>query len=278
MSPITVIKSSGEKQALDLDKIRRTVLRSGAPVDIAERVASEVQKRAYDGIPTHELFSLVRVLLQREYPAAARRYNLRDAIIKLGPAGFEFEKYIAGLLSAYGYDAELPPILEGICVSHEVDISIEKNGRTAMIEAKFRHEPGVFINIKDTMATWMRFLDISEAARVGRAPHFDECWIVTNSRFSHDSISFGHCKNMVMLSWDHPHERPLPRWIDEVGLYPITILEKVDRETFPAFSAANIMLLQDFVKRSPRELRNLLKLPQNKIDELLEEAKMVLQK
>ena len=275
---LNVIKSNGQSQPFDIEKIKRTIFHSGASERVANRVASEVEKNVRDGMKTGEIYDMVIGLLEQEAPAASRRYDLRNAILRLGPAGFDFEKYIAELLAAYGYKTELPPILEGACVTHEVDVLAAKEGRTAMIEAKLRQELGIFITIKDTMSTWARFLDLVDSAKIGKAPHLDECWLVTNSRFSTDSIKYGHCKNMVMLSWDHPRERPLPIWIDDVSLYPVTILKSIGPSILKSFSSANILLLRDLVKISPEELQKSLKLPPDVIKKLIEEAKMILTK
>ena len=253
-------------------------MRSGASEATADKIADEVEKNVREGTRTKEIYDMVVRLLEQEAPAASRRYDLRNAILRLGPAGFDFEKYIAALLAAYGYKTELPPILEGICITHEVDVLATKDGRVAMIEAKLRQELGIFITIKDTMSTWARFLDLVDASKVGKTPHLDECWIMTNSRFSTQSIQYGHCKNMVMLSWDHPRERPLPRWIDEIGLYPVTILKSVDATKLNAFSEANIMLLRDLVKMPPENLEKSLALPKETVAKLIEEAKMILEK
>lgn len=277
MTTINVVKSNGEVQPLDLEKVERTVLRAGASAKIASQISSEVARRAFQGISTREISKMVRKLLVRLAPAASRRYELRDAIIKLGPAGFDFEKYIADLLVTYGYKTELPPLLEGACITHEVDVLATKNGRVAMIEAKLRHQLGIFITIKDTTHTWTRFLDINDAAVRGTSLHLDECWIITNSRFSHDSVKFGACKGMTLIGWDHPKERPLPRWIDEIGLYPVTILKSINSRILSALSAANMMLLRDLVDVSPNELRAQLKLPVKIIQRLVGEAKLVLE-
>lgn len=277
MHDINVVKSSGEMQPLDLEKVERTILRAGASAKIASQISREVARRAFEGISTQEISKLVRRLLARQAPAASRRYELRDAIIRLGPAGFDFEKYIADLLAHYGYKTELPPLLEGACITHEVDVLATKNERVAMIEAKLRHELGIFITIKDTTHTWTRFLDINDAASRGTSPHLDECWIITNSRFSHDSVKFGACKGMTLIGWDHPHERPLPRWIDEVGLYPVTILKSVNPRILRALSAANTMLLRDLVDLPFDTLCRQLKLPANLVQKLVNEAKMVLE-
>lgn len=278
MANINVLKSSGETQPFNPEKVKRTILRSGANEYTADRIIREVERKLYDGIPTREIYRLVKDLLEKEAPAASRRYDLRNAIMRLGPAGFDFEKYIAELLAAYDYQTELPPILEGACVTHEIDILAKKDGRVAAIEAKLRQELNFFITIKDTAYNWARFLDLVDASKVGKTPHLDECWLITNSRFSHDSIKYGHCKNMVMLSWDHPRERPLPRWIDEIGLYPVTILKSVDSSKLKIFSNANIMLLRDLMKIPPENLEKSLNLPKDNVKKLVEEAEMILKK
>lgn len=253
-------------------------MRSGASENTANEIVRELGKKLYDGMPTREVYQLVKDLLEKEAPAASRRYDLKKAIMRLGPAGFDFEKYIAELLSAYDYQTELPPILEGACITHEIDILAKKDGRTAAIEAKLRQELDFFITIKDTAYNWARFLDLVDASKVGKTPHLDECWLITNSRFSHDSIKYGHCKNMVMLSWDHPRERPLPRWIDEIGLYPVTILKSIDSNKLKIFSNANIMLLRDLVKIPPENLEKSLGFSADIVKKLVEEAEMVLEK
>lgn len=278
MTDIFVVKSTGERQLLDLEKIRRAVLRSGATEEIANKVAAEVERRAHDGITTQRIYNLVRKLLERLSPPASRRYNLRDALIRLGPAGFDFEKYIAALLRAHGFKTELPPILEGDCVTHEVDIIAEKDGHTTMIEAKLRHELGIFITIKDTTHTWVRFLDINDAAKTGKSPYLDQCWIITNSRFSSDSVKFGNCKGMQLVGWNHPPERPLPRWIDEIGLYPVTILRGVNQTILKKFSGANLMLVRELIERSPKDLEWTLGLPAKAVSKLVNEAKIVMVK
>jgi Holliday junction resolvase-like predicted endonuclease len=57
----------------------------------------------------------------------------------LGPAGFFFEKYIAKLFQSEGYETLTNLLLQGKCVSHEVDVVVRKNNYLTMIECKF-HE------------------------------------------------------------------------------------------------------------------------------------------
>lgn len=276
MSLINIVKSTGEREALNLEKVKRGCERAGAPAQLCKIVAGEVEKQAREGMTTKEIYGIVHGLLSREHPPTAARFNLRDAIIRLGPLGYDFEKYIAQMLAAYGYKTELPPILQGACTTHEVDVLATKEGRTAMIECKLRHEVGIYISIKDTMSTWARFLDLVDGSQIGKCPHVDEAWLVTNSRFSRDSIQYGHCKNMVMLSWDHPKERPLPAWIDDKGLYPITMLPRLPLQAQKQLIAAGFVLLHDLAKADPTELAQKSGVPLPVAKQCVTEAGLIL--
>ncbi len=261
-----------------MEKVKRGCERAGASAQLCTLVAGEVEKQARDGMSTKEIYGIVQKVLAREHPPVAARLNLRDAVIKLGPIGYDFEKYVARVLAAYGYKTELPPILQGACVTHEVDVLAEKDGRTAMIECKLRHEVGIYISIKDTMSTWARFLDLVEGSQIGKCPHVDECWLVTNSRFSRDSIQYGHCKNMVMLSWDHPRERPLPAWIDDKGLYPVTIMSHVSPDTHAKLIAANYVLLSDLLGVDAQTVSQQSGVPADVVEKCIKDAGLILQK
>jgi len=271
-----IIKSSGEKQEFDPEKIRRTCLRAKASPELAEKIMKAVSAEVREGMTTAEIYRLVFGLLDKQSSALAERYDLRNAIFRLGPAGFDFEKYIARMLHEYGFKTELPPILQGACITHEVDIAAEKDGRKMMMECKLRQSQEIFITIKDTMSAWARFLDLVDGANMNLCPHFDEVWIVTNSRFSLDSIRYGHCKNMVMLSWNHPKERPLPAWIEQKGLYPITILKDLPPEALARFAGAGLMLLKDFITLETGELAQKTGLKKSLVEHLAGEAQAIL--
>ncbi|MBU4421865.1 restriction endonuclease [Candidatus Parcubacteria bacterium] len=277
MAQIKVIKSNGERELLSLGKIINALRRSGASDKLAEQIALEIKKIAWSGISTREIYKIAKRKLKQTSPALAARYSLRDAIFKLGPSGFEFEKYIMLLLRAYGYKAYLPEILEGRCITHEVDIIAEKDDKKIMIECKLRHSTNIFIDIKDTMSTWARFMDLRDGAKLGKCPQIDECWLVTNSRFSYDSEKYGECKKMGLLSWNHPQEKPLPAWIDNKKLYPITVLASIKKFHLSAFSLAEILLLQDVIKYNIDQLMQKTRLSKRQLAPILKEAKEVLQ-
>ena len=162
-----------------------------------------------------------------------------------GPARFKFEQYISAVLKAYNYETEIPTNeLHGFCVDHEIDVIALKDGKRAMIEAKFRNRFDDIVTLKDTMATWSRFGDLVDGGKSGKCQQFDEVWIMTNGRFSDRSLAFGECKGMKLIGWS-TRERSLARLIDHASLYPITILDYLRVYEIERFSQKGLMLCSD---------------------------------
>jgi len=276
MNNIEIIKSTGEKEPFKPEKIIETCLRIGLPEKMAKNIAEIVASKVHSGMTTKEIYSIVFELLKKENSGFAARYSLREALFRLGPLGFNFEHYIAAVLKAYGYQTEFPPLLKGACIQHEVDIIAEKDGRKFMVECKWRKSLDIFINVKDVLSTWARFLDLIDGSALGLCPHFDQLWIITNSQFSLDSLHYAQCKNIAILSWNYPPNMPLPRWIDAKGLYPMTVLFKLGSELIPYFIKGEILLVRDLVDLPLDELKQRTSLSEKDLLPLIEEAKSVL--
>jgi len=58
--------------------------------------------------------------------ASGTRYALKRVTMKLGPAGFVFERYVVRTLESYGYATEVGKHVLGYCVMHEIDVSAKK--------------------------------------------------------------------------------------------------------------------------------------------------------
>lgn len=272
---VTITKYSGERVPYDEEKVRESIRRTGAGEKAVEAVLKKVATILKDGVTTREIYDTVREELRAQMPWAAARYGLRQAIGKLGPAGFNFEKYVASVLNAYGYRAETPDTYMGACIRHEVDVTAEKEGRTAFIEAKFRHDFRSTITIKDTLATWARYLDLVDGARIGQCPHFDEAWIVTNARFTDQSLQYGHCKNMMLIGWNHPKERSFAKMVDLDALYPITALEDLSETELHAFASADMILCREVSERDPAALASAVGLPMERTEAIIKACVLI---
>lgn len=263
---VTIVKASGERVPFDERKVEASCRRAGASVRLARVTARFVASRIRDGMSTHEVLAFANRCLTRESPRAAIRYSLKDAMRRLGPDGFEFEKFVAAVLRAYGYDATLPDLLPGMNVLHEVDVVARKDGRTVMAECKFRNEAGLYVRLKDVMATWARFLDLREARAAGKGtPALDAAWVVTNTKVTGDGTAFGEGKGMQFMGWRYPKDRGLERMIEERHLYPITVLPRLDRASQERLVATGILLCHDLTAASAADIARRTGLPAARI-------------
>jgi len=260
-----VIKASGEKEQFDPKKIFKTCLRAGASKDLAGKVAEEVGKKVYDGITTKEILNLALSLL-KEKPEVVARYDLKRAIMMLGPTGFPFEKFFAEVLQNYGYKTEIGKIIRGKQVNQEVDITAVKES-AYMVECKYHNAQGIHTGLKVAMYTYARFLDLKE--------HFDHAWLVCNTKCSGDAIKYSEGVNQRITSWRYPKKESLEQLIEQKNLYPITILKSINKNTKDKLAQANIMLAKDLLDYNMNDLKRKTGLSENILKKVILEVKDV---
>lgn len=269
-----VTKRDGRKEEFDRSKIIRTCLRAGASQEVAEKVVEEIKRRIYDGISTDKILKMVLELLKKHAYTRASRYDLKMALLRLGPAGYEFEKFVARLLREYGYSTETNVYVEGMCVTHEIDVIAEKNGERYMIECKFHNIPGIYTGLKEVMYTYARFLDVTDGYKNGKNDvEFSNAWIFTNTKFSWDAKRFGECKGMMLTGWRYPEGKSIENMLEKKNLYPITVLESVG-EVKDALINASYIFCRDLLKADTKDLLKIADL--RTIEKIRSEARDVL--
>jgi len=217
-----VIKSSGDKVDFSISKLRASLFRSGADELTVDNILNVVRDELYQGISTKEIYNRAFALLKKKKSIYASKYKLKKAIYELGPTGFPFEKFIGALLKYSGYKVEVGKIVQGKCVDHEVDVMAVKNGQHIMAECKFHSEKTTTCNVKVPLYINSRYIDVVSQYK-GKANCPNEGWVVTNTRFTSDALTYGKCVGLYLLSWDHPKDNGLKDRIDRLGLYPITV-------------------------------------------------------
>ncbi len=267
-----VTKASGKRERFQRKKIIKTCLRAGASEDLAERIANEIEKRAYNGISTKEILRMILELLDKYSPKIAAKYDLKGAVMRLGPAGYSFEHMISELFSEYGYETEWHRIVRGFCVDHEVDVIAKKGGKKVMIECKYHNSPGVYTGLKAVLYTHARFLDLNDGGA-----GFSEVWLVSNTKFSSEAVKYASCRRIKVIGWNHPRGGSLKELLEKKRLYPITVLRSLDRRSQELLSAAGLMFCRDLLKKSVGELVRETGIPRKKAEELRKEAGTVVE-
>jgi hypothetical protein len=255
-----VIKASGQPEEFNVQKLVDSLIRSGASEDVARDIARKVESQIKPSMHTKHIFRIAKKILRQYSKAADMRYSIKKAIYMLGPAGYQFEKYFAGILKVYGYSAETNRFLKGYCVTHEVDIFAVRDDIGGVIECKYHSNGGNPTDIKIALYVYSRFMDIKKAHELNHENRIsiNEGWLVTNTRCTSDAIKYADCVGLKIVSWKYPNENSLERMIENKKLYPVTILSSIKKNLLDILFRNNIILVRDiadmderiFIKRS----------------------------
>ena len=122
---IKIKKANGQIEDFNEKKLLNSLIRSGAEKDDAREVVKEIMSQITPHMSTRKIYRLAHRYLKQYNRASVLRYSLKEALLRLGPSGYPFEKYVGELLRSIGYEVQVGLILEGRCVSHEVDVYAE---------------------------------------------------------------------------------------------------------------------------------------------------------
>src|SRR3989338_6047321 len=203
-----VLKAGGSTEPFNEGKIRLSIKRAGIPQNLVENVVAHVKSKLYENIPTSEIYKHITEFLEKSpSPFYKTKYSLKQAIMDLGPTCYPFEDYVSEILKMEGYQTQVRQILEGRCVSHEIDIIAEKDGQKILIEAKFHNSPGTRSDVHVSLYTKARFDDLKDKY------NFTQGWIVTNTKVTTDGVQYALCNEKKILAWNYPQTGNLKDWV-----------------------------------------------------------------
>ncbi len=279
-----IVKASGEVEAFSRDKLQHSLEKAGVSAEVAKGVCDRVEEQLPERAASEEVLEITLRELRRYNVAAASRYNLKRAIMELGPTGYPFEDYVAGIMNAYGYTTKVGELVQGFCIEHEVDVLAEKNdGGRAMVEAKYHNDRGTKSDVQVALYTHARFLDIRKAwiEKEGRdsgdaeEKRFYDLWLVTNTKCTHDATAYAECNDFTVISWGYPEGNSLQEMIERKGLYPITMLPSMQRNWRDALFNRHITLASDIARMELKEFRHESGLDEHTAQTLYEEAQQL---
>jgi len=226
MDRVEIIKASGEKAIFKIEKLIASLKKAGASEELASNIANEIEGSLFDGMTTKEIYKKAFSKLRKHSRPTAARYKLKKAIMELGETGYPFEKFVAALLASEGYETKVGVIVQGHCVTHEVDVIAQNDKHHYMCECKFHNKQGRHCNVKIPLYIQSRFKDVERAwrKRQGHETKFHQGWIFTNTRFSTDAMQYGKCIGLKLISWDYPENDGIKDKVDRSGIHPVTCL------------------------------------------------------
>lgn len=232
MASIHVTKYSGESEVYDESKLRRSLESAGANPNLVNDIADQVRNKLYDGISTQAIYRDAFRLLESASKKSAGRYKLKEAIFELGPTGFPFEKFVGELLNLLGFETEVGVMVEGDCVTHEVDIIAHNEQEYLLVECKFHNRKENRCNVKVPLYIQSRFLDVRKnwSSLPGHKHYTHKGWVVTNTRFTTDAETYGNCIGLNLLSWDYPKNSGIKDLVKRMNLHPVTCLSTLNKQ------------------------------------------------
>lgn len=239
-----ITKASGIQQEFDPKKLRRSLKRVGAARNLIEQIIREIE--SHKPKTTHEIYQMAIEFLKKSNRPIAARYNLKQALLELGPAGYPFEKFVAEIFKHLGYQVQINQHIMGECVEHEVDIVASKDKQNDIIECKFHNQQGLICDVKIPLYVKARFDDIKQAAQNNlKIPTINNAWVVTNTRFSSQAIQYAECVKINLIDWSYPRNNSLSRLIDRLKLHPITALTNITRRQKKELIEHGLILCND---------------------------------
>ncbi len=239
---------------------------------MAEEISKEVESQIYDGIKTKKVLDIAFGLLRERKPSAVHMRDLKTALGAMIPMP-DFEEYVRILFRAKGYKVAPNRVIQGFCVTHEIDGILEKDGETIYLEVKNHSNPHTPTLFNVTLAAKAKWDDIQKGYENGRNDiSFDKVLIVCNTRLTKHAENYAKCIGIEHVGWNSPLGNGIESIISETHLYPVTMLKKLTKNEHEKISEAGIVILNQLIENDLTHL----KIKKKRKMELADEARMIL--
>lgn len=228
---ILIRKASGIDEAFDYSKLEQSLKNSGANSQLVNQVVENISNWVFDGVTTKQIYKRAFSLLNKTKALSAIKYKLKQSMFELGPTGYPFEVFIGHVFASMGFNVEVGQVLQGNCVTHEVDVIATKNISQHLVECKYGLSQGKQVSVQVPLYVRSRVNDIVKyRLQLPQYQNFEFIgWVVTNTRFSTDSINYGLCSGLRLMGWDYPAKNSLKEIIEREKLFPVTVLNQLTK-------------------------------------------------
>ncbi|MDD2504166.1 MAG: restriction endonuclease [Clostridia bacterium] len=265
-------KSSGVMELFVPEKLKQSLLRSGATEALSNAIVKDVESWIVDGISSKSIYDRAFSMLRKKTLDVASRYKLKKAIMELGPTGHPFEHFIGQVYKLQGFEVEVAQTLPGHCITHEIDVIATKANKQYLIECKFHQDLGKNANVQVPLYVRSRVDDIVRMRKVNTKflGYTFIGGVVTNTRFTLDAETYGKCCGLEMLSWDYPSGNSLKDIVDRYRIYPVTALTLLTNQAKQLLMEQGVVICRQILE-DPHTL-DILALDPRKKQRILDEV------
>ncbi|TNE97377.1 MAG: ATPase [Deltaproteobacteria bacterium] len=274
MPPITIVKHSGEEELFSEEKLLNSLARSGAGKETARSILKQIKEKLYPGIKTREIYKMANKLLRKKSRKFSVNYSLKNAILKLGPTGFYFERFVSHMYQAWGYETEVDVNLKGRCVSHEVDVIAKRADKTILVECKFHNTPNKKNDIKTVLYIQSRRVDLHDSKD---CMAFDEFHVVSNTTFSKDAIEYSNCMGLNILGLNSPGKEAFHDVVRKYDLHPVTCLKRIRQKDMDLVLEEGIVLCKEILLPKNKQFLKKIGLTDKEVRSIVNEIKDIME-
>lgn len=267
---VLIRKQDGQLEEFSEEKLVASLRHSGAHETLVQDTLSQIRDKIYPEMSTKEIYQLAFRILRSKARSYAARYNLKRAVMSLGPSGYPFEKFVASIFQREGWATRTNNYLDGKCAQHEIDVEAVQDSTLRLMECKFRNLSGYKVDLRIALYVFGRAYDLDAIHKPER-----EFFLVTNAHFSRDAIRFSNCSGVKLLGWSYPHGEALREKIERTGLYPITCITRLKRAQHKSLIELGIVQCDQLAEKP--DILNNLRLSAKVRDQVLEEANDIVQ-
>jgi hypothetical protein len=272
-----IVKRNGETEPFSKDKFLTSLSKAGFSEEQINNALNEIESSLYEGITSDEIYvKALEALKDEEVTKPVIKYSLKRAVLELGPSGFPFEKLVSRIYQEKGYQTETGIMLEGKCISHELDVIAWKEDELILIEAKFHNEQHIKSDTKVALYMKARYDDLAESVFEidGKERKMTKALLITNTGFTNNSRRYVECVGTFdMISWTYPKKEGLLKMIEDTHIHPITSVPDLSRSEKLELIKQGCIYCKDLIN-DPSFLQK-ANTSKPKRDKVLETAKMI---
>jgi Holliday junction resolvase-like predicted endonuclease len=245
----------------------------GADREVADRVAMQVERRLYEGIPTRRILQLIFSFMRKPKPAVRHLFDLRRGISIMEPKP-EFEAFVRALLTHSGFEVKPNMVLRGLCGEHEADAIATKNGVTYFVEVKHHLAYHTLTGLDESRIARAIIEDVTEGYIRGTTNlKIDRAMIITNTRYSEHAKAYGICRDILLIGWESPEGIGLRETVEKHKLYPLSCLRGLSTETRLRLVDVGIVLIKQLLEQDSSYLERHTGLSRQAVQSLVEKAR-----
>ena len=269
---IIIEKVSGDKEKFNERKLRTSLERVDVPGEKIAEMIDEINKTFSYKTTTEEIHRFVEHRLKSKYKKSAMRYSLKKALLAFGPSGYPFEDYVGEVFNKQGFNTEIGVIINGRCISHEVDVIASKDKVNTAIEVKFHNQQRFKTDVKTALYVKSRFDDLKNKTDPF-AKKIHQGILVTNSHFTHNAIRYSECAGLGLIGWSYPNGNAMRDLIEKFSVHPVTCLSSLNQNERNLLFNRRIVLCSDILNE--KKYLSSIGISKEKIDILVDESELL---